>query len=306
VNLLVRNPKLTPIIVDISTKKRVLTLSNKIGCKFEHLVLENAAAKLNTSIQFVKPEDYLEEMYYVVNDPMHFTALVIFTVVHFVETNRSIDDIDVPHEAFFQYFYHHEKIVRLFYCTKLHERENFSFLFWTIPFDSSSWILLLGFCILMTLVMKGEWIQVCAIFLRQGCTTLEKQKSLVLIILIAIVITCVSESIISSLTTIPDPFLVYNNLKDLLNNGYKVMSGGSTDGFPPIFLRENITEYSVEDSVFLTQYNTHDKYYAETAKCNTTMLMYQFYNIAWMTKLYPCQEWLYLDIRSRLSAKPLH
>jgi len=120
------------------------------------------------------------------------------------------------------------------YCTESSERQTFNFLFWTCPFDEYSWILL-GTCFLsLSILLRGQWIMVAAISMRQGIQPKQWNVALLTFLLITIVISCCYESIISSYLIIAPPFVVFNSLKNLIDDGYKVLDAytvGAEEGW---------------------------------------------------------------------------
>jgi hypothetical protein len=111
---------------------------------------------------------------------------------------------------------------------KKDRRKSFNFIFWTVPFDGWGWALMglsmLGF----TLVLKGNWLDVLgALFLRQSCSSANRNKVLILLLLAAIVLTCVYESFISGHVIVPPPVLVARNLKELVQLNYQLFGWGN-------------------------------------------------------------------------------
>jgi len=118
---------------------------------------------------------------------------------------------------------------RFVYCTELSERESFSSLFWSIPMDTWSWILLGITCLSITILLRGQWFQVYSILMRQSCTILNKNRTLIIFILATIIFTYGYEGIISSLVIVPPPIKVFNTMKELLDNGYRIVGHYETN-----------------------------------------------------------------------------
>ncbi len=69
------------------------------------------------------------------------------------------------------------------------ERESLSFFFWALPFDSWAWALVLVSLVGLSVVSKGAWLDVFgALIVRQSYSTLNKNKSLILLLFAAIVL----------------------------------------------------------------------------------------------------------------------
>jgi hypothetical protein len=143
---------------------------------------------------------------------------------------------------------------RFLYCRQGEDRESFSFFFWAKPFDRSGWALLALSILTLTLVMKGNWLDVFgALFVRQLASSLDSNKTLILSVAASIVITCGYESIISSHVIIPPPVVVARNLKDLVGSGYKILGFSNKTQTLDIFnilRRENISHSSAGEPPF--------------------------------------------------------
>jgi hypothetical protein len=152
--------------------------------------------------------------------------------------------------------------LRFIYCQKSVDKESFHFFFfWALPFDVWTWALLALSLVALTLVSKGEWLNVfAALFVRQSYSSLDKNKCIILLLFAAIVITCGYESIISSHLIVPPPIIVARNLKDLVDAGYGISGFGTgTDNrmILSILRRENVSHSSVNEPPFiLTTYKS--------------------------------------------------
>jgi len=165
------------------------------------------------------------------------------------------------------------------YCTKTDRIETFNVLFWTIPFDKYSW-LLLGLSILALNIVTREneqWICLIGISLRQSDVYLHKKKILILFVLVTIVTTCCYESIISGMLTVPPRVIPFGTLKELIDNNFKIAGASGYENrivLKRIFELQNITSRDF-DSVILEFPETH-QYYWDPATymsyCNVSRL----------------------------------
>jgi hypothetical protein len=93
-----------------------------------------------------------------------------------------------------------------------------------------------------------------ALVVRQSYSILDKNKTLVLLLFAAIVLTCGYESIISSDIIVPPPVLVARRLKDLVDAGYGIL-GYHNDSYSATILltlkRENIPYSSLNEQPFI-------------------------------------------------------
>jgi len=224
-------------------KKRLLTQSELIGCFPSHILVENVAAKLNYTVHYF-PALGQGIKYVVGNDvglPYHYPVIAVVGILPWNTYTEYISQ-----EILITQVLRGESISVFLYCTQTEIREGFSFLFWTVPFDGWSWILIGISTLVVTIVVRGQWFPIFDILLRQDCTILKgRQKWLMIFILATIIFTYGYEGVISSLLTVQPPVFVYNTLKDLVDNGYEVEAPTSTNGnlspFNSIFEKENIT-----------------------------------------------------------------
>ena len=134
---------------------------------------------------------------------------------------------------------------KFLYCTKTIEREGFSFLFWTVPFDNRLWLCIGTSVSALVLILRGQWLPVFAILMRQDCRILNGRRAslLMVFILVTIILTYGYEGVISCFLTAQPPLIVFKTLKELLGVGYKMYAirGTSVAPFKRIFEQENIT-----------------------------------------------------------------
>jgi len=176
------------------------------------------------------------------------------------------------------------------YCSKEKpQREGFSFLIWAVPLDKWSWIYLLMSGLVLTVLTRGQWIQVCRILLRQECTVLIGiKKYLIIFILMVIVITYGYEGVISSLLTIRPPIISFNTMKELLDHGIKILfrDHGRMYKLLGVFKRENISEDSLETHLL---YIPHEYKYFDLSPLlvngNTTLKIPVHLSLDWKAHL---------------------
>jgi hypothetical protein len=130
-----------------------------------------------------------------------------------------------------------------------------------VPYDKWSWALLLLSLALLTLVSKGQWLDVFGAFcVRQSMGCLNRNRTLISFLFAAIVITCGYESIISSYVIVPPPLIVARNLKDLVDAGYGIFGFDSERADNATYLwilrREKISHSSLNEPPFIS--NTLD------------------------------------------------
>jgi hypothetical protein len=142
-----------------------------------------------------------------------------------------------------------------------------------VPFDTWGWALVALSLVGLTAVSKGEWLDVFgALFVRQSYSTLDKNKSLILLLFAAIVLTCGYESIISSTLIVPPSVLVARRLKDLVDAGYGILGyDGHVDNASIVLIlrREKISYSSVNEPPFIPN-TAHVKELSLLLSCNAT------------------------------------
>jgi len=158
------------------------------------------------------------------------------------------------------------------YCTPGFERETFNFKFWTVPFDIGSWIGIAISVLTLVIMLKGEWFQVFAILMRQEYSALKTRKSLIVFIFMSIIFTYGYEGVISSRLIVQPPVIVVNNLKDLLDNNYKIIDAvpDAERKFVEIFKAENIPLERVNSSIVHTGIGQRDAEFLLLSQCNVT------------------------------------
>jgi len=84
---------------------------------------------------------------------------------------------------------------------------------------------------------------IAAILLRQSSSEVATKRPLVVFVFACIIFTYGYEGVISSLIIVRPPFFVFDSMKELLDNGYKIFGlteNGLTKFLTPIFKREEI------------------------------------------------------------------
>ena len=154
---------------------------------------------------------------------------------------------DLPLDKLLRFFVHRKRENSMLYCVRHEEREAFKVQFWVIPFDTGSWILIGATCFIFTSILRCRWIHVVAAFLRQGVSVANREKLLILLVFVVIVLTICYESIISSVIMVPSPAIVADTLIDLFQSGYQLLIGfeKSVDGTPVAY----------GDSVYIRKHN---------------------------------------------------
>jgi len=223
---------------------RPSTRPDFIRCVPDHILMENAAAKLNYSVRFI-PYRYSWENFNIwFNNFPPYEHAVLAVLGSKTGWHHWVPGISP--ERIVKQIFQGEQISKFGYCRKFEEREGFSFLFWTIPFDGWTWVLLGISALVITMILRGQWFEVYAILMRQECRILQgRSKLLMIFILATIIFTYGYEGVISSFVTVQPPIIVFKTLKDLLAAGYKVLqvSQSPVIGYlTPIIGNENITE----------------------------------------------------------------
>jgi hypothetical protein len=208
-----------------------LDASQRLVCEPERILSQYFAHQLNTTLEYDSAHFYMDPMYGDMN-------LGIEPPIAIVPFETTIVNTNMP-DYLLEWRIRDNTKLRFFYCRARDERESFNFLFWAVPFDGWGWALLALSLVGLTVVCKGQWLDVFGVlFVRQAALSLNQNKPLIPLLFAAIVITCGYESIFSSHLIVPPPPIVAQNLKELLKSGYSI--------FPHLtFLLSNKTIYSV-------------------------------------------------------------
>jgi len=208
-----------------------------------HVFIENAGAELNLTIEYFELAATKGSRLFRSSSPKHFSAVAVLGIFT-TPSNYSVTTLNM--ESIYEQFVPYTVQEWFMYCTKSVEREAFNALFWTIPLDTWTWVFLGISCLALTIQLRGQWFQIYSILMRQCCTVLNANKSLVIFILAAIVFTYGFEGIISSYLTVPPQFKVFKTLSELIGNGYKIIGYSHnlvSRTLQTVFERENITSY---------------------------------------------------------------
>jgi hypothetical protein len=187
---------------------------DEVGCIPGHIIMQNIGALHNLSVEYIGMKTSTSPVYH-------------------LETSSSIGTVTIdlkpmgpgPPLSYLNKFLRDQFTLKLLCCKKYEdiERATFSFLFWTIPFDISFWILLTASVLALMILYKKQWHEVIAcVLLRQSFSNIDANRTMVIYIFVSIVITCTYESIISSFVIVPSPIVVHKFLKHLIYDGYKL------------------------------------------------------------------------------------
>jgi len=250
----VRKTSIIPVIAQISSsatslyspenskhclfmyRRRQGVTPERVGCNEMHINMANVAEALNVSVEYFSVISAGTSIF-TQKAPHHYTSIAIVgifnasgpEVVRASYFNRVIPYVDT----------------RFMYCTKSTERESFNIFFWTFPLDTWSWIFLGISCIALTAHLRGDFFQIYAILMRQSCTVLRNNKTLIVFVFCTIVFAYGYESIVSSFLTVLPPYKVFKTLKELVENGYKIVGFSRDEDQVPdlaaVFKRENIS-----------------------------------------------------------------
>jgi len=240
---------------------------NLVGCRPEHVFMENAVEKLNISVEYISLQNAAEQNHYFVDAPIHFAVLSM------VEIFTTINVQSIPPSAYTQTKLETERS-KFLYCVKYDEKESFHALFWIIPLDEWTWFYLGISCFLMLMLLRGQWFQLYSILMRQSCTVLNRNKWLIIFILAAIIFTYGYEGVISSYITVPPPLIIIGTLKELLGKRYKIVAqtpnNFNVSELKWIYQQENITDTPEATVVNQSDRFTSAKINELLTQCNTT------------------------------------
>jgi len=154
-----------------------------------------------------------------------------------IDFTNSIDALLVRWTKLFRFLEYKKREHKMLYCVRREERESFKALFWTIPFDFESWILIVVSGITLTFYLTGQWYKILGILLRQGYSIPKDKQLLTIFVFVTIVLTCSYESIISSVIMVPSPVIIFDTVWGLYLGGYKKLTGvtGEMNGVPATY-----------------------------------------------------------------------
>jgi len=114
---------------------RSSTLPEIIGCFPGHFLSEALASKFNFSVEY-RPVGRTKLIIAILDRPpdqIHYSVFLVVNRLGWLLSGYGSNT---------QVLYY-SKVSKFIYCTKSKERKSISWLFWAIPFDDLSWILLL-------------------------------------------------------------------------------------------------------------------------------------------------------------------
>jgi len=188
------------------------------GCGFYHMLVQSLAKPFNSTILFLPEELSRGSQLFVNGIGRHIRGFVFIGTVGWNVAGE-------PHapDKVISYRYTRMKYSSIFYCTQNAQREAFTILFWTYPIDLWSWMFLGIAAIALTIMLRGDWLPIFAILMRQSCSMLNRHKVLILFIFSSIIFTYGYEGIVSSLLTVPPPYKTFKNMTELFAAGYKLL-----------------------------------------------------------------------------------
>jgi len=236
-------------------KIRPSTSPEFIRCDAGHILIENTAAKLNYSVDFL-PRVFAGQNMNPLSVLLSSFPHMEHAVIAILGANDKWEEWSpkLSPDMILKQILQGKSTQKFGYCTEVEEREGFSFSFWVVPFDQWSW-LFLGISVLGIIgILRGHWFEIYAILMRQECRILkDRQKLLIIFILATIIFTYGYEGVISSLVIVQPPVIIFKRLKDLIVAQYKVLQFDMIplrspfpvpvpDYLTPIISYENITE----------------------------------------------------------------
>jgi len=196
----------------------------KVDCIGRNIMAQILALKFNLTVEYFSQTDFMNYNQFLFDKTKYYSVVGLFASTEFQPwlPQHSPDKLMTQVQK-------NSDVYKFMYCERKEERESFSFLFWTVPFDLWSWTLIGITSLALTLVLKGQWFQVFAILMRQECTVLNSKKHLIIFILATIVFTYGYEGIISSWIIVPPPLVIVKDLKELLDRNYTLIHQGIGD-----------------------------------------------------------------------------
>jgi len=241
----------------------------RIGPYTNHIFMENAASFLNASLEYYDP--------HVVGNMLTFQGQKHFSAVAVpLQLRLSNYWAVLPYHKYTVILVKRDT-ASWFYCVHEDKREGFNFMFWLVPLDPWSWVGLGISCVILTITLRGQWFQIHSILMRQPCTILDKHKVLIMFILVTIIFTYGYEGVISSWITAPPPIVIFKSLRNLLDQGYKLIMLSPKLADPELnaaFVLENISLTTIKSSMVPNSQNLNSyEAYNSFAQFNTTTLI---------------------------------
>jgi len=217
-------------------KRRKQSRPLDLGCVPVKILLENAAAHLNSSLLFSKINTRVLFKAHVFREPgPHYKALAMMQLFEYTY------DIVISVPKMFSQNVEDDPSPGLkgVYCVRKDEREAFNYTFWVRPFERYSWLLIGTSFLVISLLLRRDWFQVVIILMRQSCSILERRRILVVFVFVTIVLTYGYEGVISSLIIVRSPPIVHQSIGDLFLKGYRYMINYPFEQFyPPDWVKD--------------------------------------------------------------------
>jgi len=244
-------------------------IGGKLRCSLDERFIETSAEKFNLSVLHYR----LDNLTRWLTRAHNCRATAQLRQSRFLVGQRL-----VCYEKAWTQFLYDIGYFKFIYCPEHPERETFSFLFWTVPFDTWGWLSLTASSVIIMTFFQGSWLDVTGILWRQGISVLTGKQMLVILMLVTIVITCCYESIISGYLTVPPPFVIVKSLKELIDEGYKIIGYGQGEHseLEEIFKNENITSHSLTESMVNGSFSwTLEERITALSAANTTLPLHK-------------------------------
>jgi len=140
-----------------------------------HILMENVAAHLNISLEFIFWKTASSAMNFIIPSWRGYRD---FLGVVMMDARRF--ELDYPllmPKTLLTYFYESKENYQFIYCTEPSKNkeltENFSHTFWIVPLDFWSWVFLLLSGMVLTVLLYGNCFEIFAILMRQSCSVLQ-------------------------------------------------------------------------------------------------------------------------------------
>jgi len=238
--------------------------SNYNECNSFSMFMQSIATQLNwTVLDIPSRQAYQNELYFK-GFQRHIKAISMFYPMGW----KIVGEPHAPDKLISHQYVTLQRTI-LLYCTHESEREGFTFLFWMLPLDLWSWILLSITMIALTIKLRGNWLEIISILMRQSSHLLRKQKVLIIFIFASIIFTYGYEGIVSSLLTVPPPYKTLKTLQNLKDAGYKIILPSSFSSE----LGHWEAQHPNLSTGLITDFQSDNNYFRTLALCNVTTPM---------------------------------
>jgi len=233
-------------------------------CTSSNMLFQSAATYLNWSIIYMTSKSAYQNDFYLKRYPRHIRAIAFLYALGWKV-------VGAPHAPgkIMSHNYDLFQPSKFVYCTRSPVREAFTFMFWAYPLDSWSWILLGVSIFALIAQVRGEWLEIFAILMRQSCSLFKKRKILILFSLAVIVFTNGYEGIISSLLTVPPPYKIFSNSEELLEAGYRI----AVESYVVGEIKENAALPQNQSTWSILSLDSIEEFFRTLALCNTTTVI---------------------------------